>query len=235
VRRVTGGRCKQDESPSPRPSHTCWVLSLRALVLGVRDVGRSWHGIVCFWHHPIHPLIDLIVQVGTTTLHISHPTLTCLSLTIIPPGLTQRTIHWFPLLRPCLRGLGSGLSGKFDLIVSWGMVDISSLLIQAAVQDNLDDDSEMRKMFLDEVKEEDNRITDAWKEDANSIVMFVSLNLQLVFMFISMTSSKTGHFSAIVGAFIIEFYKNLSSASGDQKVALLQQISRQLPTGQFPK
>ena len=27
VRRVTGGRCKQDESPSPRPSHTCWVLS----------------------------------------------------------------------------------------------------------------------------------------------------------------------------------------------------------------
>ncbi|KAI0269517.1 hypothetical protein BGY98DRAFT_937859 [Russula aff. rugulosa BPL654] len=117
--------------------------------------------------------------------------------------LSERTIHWFPLLRPCLRGLGSGLSGKFDLI--------------AAVQDNLDDDSEMRKMVLDEVKEEDNRITDAWKEDANSIVTF------------------TGLFSAIVGAFIIEFYKNLSSASGDQKVALLQQISRQLPTGQFPK
>ncbi|KAI0266036.1 hypothetical protein BGY98DRAFT_1031562, partial [Russula aff. rugulosa BPL654] len=60
-------------------------------------------------------------------------------------------------------------------------------------------------------KEEDNRITDAWKEDANSIVTF------------------TGLFSAIVGAFIIEFYKNLSSASGDQTVALLQQISRQLP------
>ncbi|KAI0269506.1 hypothetical protein BGY98DRAFT_1190329 [Russula aff. rugulosa BPL654] len=81
----------------------------------------------------------------------------------------------------------------------------------SAVQEDLDDDSEMWKMFMDEVKEEDNRITDAWKEDANSIVTF------------------TGLFSAIVGAFIIEFYKNLSSASGDQTVALLQQISRQLP------
>ncbi|KAF8487723.1 hypothetical protein F5888DRAFT_1931339, partial [Russula emetica] len=68
----------------------------------------------------------------------------------------------------------------------------------------------MWKMFLDEVKEEDNRITDAWKEDANSIVVF------------------TGLFSAIVGAFIIEFYKKLSSDSGDQTVALLQQISLQL-------
>ncbi|KAF8492064.1 hypothetical protein F5888DRAFT_1928158, partial [Russula emetica] len=69
----------------------------------------------------------------------------------------------------------------------------------------------MWKIFLDEVKEEDNRITDAWKEDANSIVVF------------------TGLFSAIVGAFIIEFYKNLSPDSGNQTVALLQQISYQLP------
>ena len=44
-----------------------------------------------------------------------------------------------------------------------------------------------------------------------------------------MTSPKTGLLSAIVGAFIIEFYKKLSSDSGDQTVALLQQISHQLP------
>jgi hypothetical protein len=43
------------------------------------------------------------------------------------------------------------------------------------------------------------------------------------------TNSKTGLFSAIVGAFIIEFYKNLSSDSGDQTAALLLVISRQLP------
>ena len=43
-----------------------------------------------------------------------------------------------------------------------------------------------------------------------------------------MTSFKTGLFSAVVGAFIIEFYKKLSSDSGDQTVALLQQISHQL-------
>ena len=46
-------------------------------------------------------------------------------------------------------------------------------------------------------------------------------------MFISVTSFKTGLFSAVVGAFIIEFYKKLSSDSGDQ-TALLQQISHQL-------
>ncbi|KAI0280474.1 hypothetical protein BGY98DRAFT_914647, partial [Russula aff. rugulosa BPL654] len=69
----------------------------------------------------------------------------------------------------------------------------------------------MWNMYMDEVKEEDDRITDAWKNDANSIVTF------------------TGLFSAIVGAFIIEFYKTLSSDTGNQTVALLQQISHQLP------
>jgi hypothetical protein len=46
---------------------------------------------------------------------------------------------------------------------------------------------------------------------------------------ISVINSKTGLFSAIVGAFIIEFYKTLTSDSGGQTVALLQQISHQLP------
>ena len=35
-------------------------------------------------------------------------------------------------------------------------------------------------MYLDEVNEEDNRITDAWKEDSSSIVVFVGLNLSIV-------------------------------------------------------
>ena len=66
------------------------------------------------------------------------------------------------------------------------MVNILSLLILtpaqllAAAQEELGDDSEMWRVFLDEVKEEDNRITDSWKEDANSIVTFVSLDLLLV-------------------------------------------------------
>jgi hypothetical protein len=86
----------------------------------------------------------------------------------------------------------------------------------------------MWNMYFDEVKEEDIRFTEAWKEDANSIITFVSHNL-LVPVSISVTSSKTGLLSAIVGAFIIEFYKKLSSDSGGQTVALLQQISHQLP------
>jgi hypothetical protein len=90
-------------------------------------------------------------------------------------------------------------------------------------------------MYLDEVKEDDKRITDAWKEDANGLLTFVSLNL-LVSPFISMTSLKTGLFAATVGAFIIEFYKKLSPDSGDQTVVLLGQISQQLanfPNGNY--
>ena len=49
--------------------------------------------------------------------------------------------------------------------------------VPAAVQEDLDDDSEMWNMYLDEIKEDDNRTTDVWKEDASSIVVFVSLYL----------------------------------------------------------
>src|SRR6266478_2658108 len=83
-------------------------------------------------------------------------------------------------------------------------------------------------MYLNEVKEEDKRITDAWKEDANGILVFVSLHL-LVPQFVIMTGFKTGLFSATVGTFIIEFYKKLSSDPGEETVALLRQISQQLP------
>ncbi|KAN0118870.1 hypothetical protein V8E52_004642 [Russula decolorans] len=86
--------------------------------------------------------------------------------------------------------------------------------LATAGQADSENDSEMWNMYLDEVKEEDKRIIDAWKDDANSLVTF------------------TGLFSAIVGTFIIEFYKKLSSDSGDQTVALLQQISHQLPNSQ---
>ena len=82
-------------------------------------------------------------------------------------------------------------------------------------------------MYLDEVKEDDKRISDAWKENSNGILVFVSPNL-LIPMFVSITSSETGLFSATVGAFVIEFYKKLSPDSGDQTVALLGQISQQL-------
>lgn len=47
----------------------------------------------------------------------------------------------------------------------------------AAARVDLENDSEMWNMFLDEVKDDDNRATDAWKDDANSIVTFVSHNL----------------------------------------------------------
>ena len=56
------------------------------------------------------------------------------------------------------------------------MLILTAAQVPAPVREDIDDDSEMWKMFLDEVKEEDIRITDSWKEDANSIVTFVSFN-----------------------------------------------------------
>ena len=40
-----------------------------------------------------------------------------------------------------------------------------------------DSENDIWNMYLDEVKEEDKRITDAWKEDATGLLVFVSLNL----------------------------------------------------------
>ena len=93
----------------------------------------------------------------------------------------------------------------------------------------------MWNMYLVEVKENDKQITDAWKEDADGILVFVSLHL-LISLFLSMTRKKTGLFSATVGAFIIEFYKQLSPDNGAQTVALLGQMSQQLanfPNGNY--
>ena len=123
------------------------------------------------------------------------------------------------------------------MVMSRGIADttrnpITSLTPTTAQQDPA---NVMWNMYLDGVKEDDKRIADAWKEGSTGILVFVSFNL-LFLLFISMTSSKTGLFSAIVAAFIIEFYKTLSPNSGDQTVALLGQISKQLansPNGTY--
>ena len=80
--------------------------------------------------------------------------------------------------------------------------------------------NELWNMYLNEVIEDDKQIADAWKGGSTGILVFVSPNL-LISLFISMTSFKTGLFSAIVAAFIIEFYKQLSPNSGNQTVTFL--------------
>jgi hypothetical protein len=75
-------------------------------------------------------------------------------------------------------------------------------------------------MYLDEVKEDDKRMAEAWKVDSNGIITFVSLDLPIP-PFVSMTSFKTALFSATVGAFIIEFYKQLSPNTGNLAITLL--------------
>ena len=91
-----------------------------------------------------------------------------------------------------------------------------------------DSANELWDIYLDEVREDDKRISDAWKDDSNGILVFVSPDL--LALFVSMTSSKTGLFSATVSAFIIEFYKTLlpNSGSAHQSVALLGRFQRNL-------
>ena len=112
-----------------------------------------------------------------------------------------------------------------------GGYSFTLLIPSTAKQDSAND---LWNMYLDEVKDDDKRIADAWKEDSNGILVFVSANL--LSLFVSVTRPKTGLFSATVGAFIIEFYKKLSPDSGSQTVALLGQISEQLansPNGTY--
>jgi hypothetical protein len=87
--------------------------------------------------------------------------------------------------------------------------------------------NDMWNIYLDAFKDEDRRIAEEWKEGSSGILTFVSPDL-LTSLFILMTCSKTGLFSVIVAAFIIEFYKKLSPGSAVQTVVLLGQISRQL-------
>jgi Family of unknown function (DUF6535) len=50
--------------------------------------------------------------------------------------------------------------------------------------------NEIWDMYLDEVKEDDKRIADAWKDDSNGILVFVSPNLLMIPLFVSMTTDK---------------------------------------------
>jgi Family of unknown function (DUF6535) len=103
--------------------------------------------------------------------------------------------------------------------------------ITPASPSTVQNEAEKKRMWAEYMKEAekyDNRAAESWSKDADGLLVFVCSNL-LFPLFIAMTSRKTGLFSATVGAFIIEFYKQLSANSGDQTVALLCQISQQLP------
>ncbi|KAI0000142.1 hypothetical protein BJV74DRAFT_794417 [Russula compacta] len=70
--------------------------------------------------------------------------------------------------------------------------------------------NDMWSEYLKDVEDYDTRVTDAWKDDANGVLVF------------------TGLFSATVASFIIASYPMLSQDSGSQTVFLLGQVSQQL-------
>ena len=78
-------------------------------------------------------------------------------------------------------------------------------------------------MYLNEIEADDNRMTDAWKQDAKGVLVFVSAKL-LISVLVSLTIPKTGLFSATVGTFIIEFYKKLGPRFRFQSAISSQRI-----------
>ena len=112
--------------------------------------------------------------------------------------------------------------------VRLGAADIAPQMTPATAQNK--PGKRMWTVFMAEAEKYDNRQAEDWKGDSEGIIVFVRPTL-LAPLSIMMTSwnRKTGLFSATVGAFIIEFYKTLSPDSGNQTVALLCQISQQLP------
>src|SRR5712691_6337936 len=110
--------------------------------------------------------------------------------------------------------------------VRLGTEDIAPQMTPAIAQN--ESGKKMWTEYMKEAEKCDNRDAEAWKSDSDGILVFVRPTLYQP-LFITMTSWKTGLFSATVGAFIIEFYKKLSPDSGNQTVDLLCQISQQLP------
>ena len=110
--------------------------------------------------------------------------------------------------------------------VRFGTTDIAPQMTPATAQN--ESGKKMWTEYMKEAEKYDNRDAEAWKSDSDGILVFVRPTLPIS-LFITMTTWKTGLFAATVGAFIIEFYKQLSPDSGNQTVDLLCQISQQLP------
>ena len=104
------------------------------------------------------------------------------------------------------RGTHNDTSGASKNVVQLSPPSLNPTTVQQ------DTGNEIWDTYLDEVKKDDERIAKAWNDDSTGILVFVSPNL-LISQFISMTDFETGLFSATVGAFIIEFYKQLTPSS----------------------
>jgi hypothetical protein len=84
--------------------------------------------------------------------------------------------------------------------------------------------------YMNEAKNHDERVSDAWKDDANGVLVFVSPNSAILIVQRNDTPPKTGLFSATVATFIVASYPMLSSNSSDETAYLLGQMSQQLAT-----
>ncbi|KAH9989285.1 hypothetical protein BJV77DRAFT_1130764 [Russula vinacea] len=87
------------------------------------------------------------------------------------------------------RGTHNDTSGASKNVVQLSLPSLNPITVQQ------DTGNEIWDTYLDEVKKDDERIAKAWNDDSTGILVF------------------TGLFSATVGAFIIEFYKQLTPSS----------------------
>jgi len=82
-------------------------------------------------------------------------------------------------------------------------------------------------LLLETLKEKDKARCDAWKDEVQNLLIFVSLVLNMSRSKLISRCLKAGLFSAVVTAFIIESYKGLKQDSGDVANIILLRILAQ--------
>ncbi len=93
-----------------------------------------------------------------------------------------------------------------------------------------DSSGKLWSIYLAEADEQDEEVTELWRREADSILVFVSVNIPFhVYLYRpSKAILKTGLFSSVIATFLSLSYYGLFPDSTDTTNALLAQISQQL-------
>src|SRR5882672_1909428 len=87
-----------------------------------------------------------------------------------------------------------------------------------------DPSDKLWSVYVAETSQYDKALIESWTSDMDGILIFVGVIVVAVARELMKHSSKSGLFSAVITAFIIDGYKNLSQDSESITIALLAQI-----------
>jgi len=91
-----------------------------------------------------------------------------------------------------------------------------------------DSSGKLWSIYLTEADKHDEEMTEHWRGEADSILVFVRVHILPMFYLPSNSIVKTGLFAGLVGTFLNLSYSNLFPTTSETTNALLAQISQQL-------